>query len=47
MKGELQRFQRVGIEEEEHDADEGGAVFVAPGRFVKVAGNYHLAVMSL
>ena len=35
--GLLQRFQRSGVEEKGHDADEGDAVAVGPGLFVGVA----------
>ena len=37
------RLQRVGIEEKRHDTDERDAVLVAPGLFVKVARDHHLA----
>lgn len=40
--GLLQRFQRLGIEEKGHDADEGDAVAVGPGLFVWIAGHNDL-----
>ena len=38
----LQRFQRSGVEEKGHDADEGDAVAVGPGLFVWIAGHNDL-----
>ena len=40
--GSLQRFQRLGVEEKGHDADEGDAVAVGPGLFVWIAGHNDL-----
>ena len=37
--GLLQRFQRLGVEEKGHDADEGDAVAVGSGLFVWIAGH--------
>jgi len=38
----LQRFQRAGVKEKGHDADEGDAVAVGPGLFVWIAGHNDL-----
>ena len=40
---QLQRFERAGVEEKLHDAHEGDAALVAPGLFMEVAGDHHLA----
>ena len=39
QRGRSERFQRGGVEEKRHDADEGDAVTVGPGFFVGVAGH--------
>ena len=41
--GGLQRFERVGVEEEWHDAYECYAAFIVPGFLMKVAGDHDLA----
>jgi len=41
--GGLQRFERMGVEEEWHDAYECYAVVIVPGFFMKVAGDHDLA----
>ena len=42
VRGSSQRFQRLGIEEKGHDADEADAVAVGPGLFVWIAGHNDL-----